>query len=164
MNPTLPLRIQMADTVYDGILENNLFNFFTNVIRKLTADLKKPFKLENEARVDDTPVHKAVREGFVNLIIHSDYLMDAGVLKVIKKADGFEFTNPGLLKLPVEEIYKGGNSRARNPKIQTMLRMVGFGDDAGSGFLAILKTWKDNSWVEPQLVENTLLNQVTLLL
>ena len=149
---------------YDGTWENNLFNFFTKVIRKLTADLKRPFKLENETRVDDTPVHKAVREGFVNLIIHSDYLMDAGVLKVIKKANGFEFTNPGLLKLPVEEIYKGGNSRARNPKLQTMLRMVGFGDNAGSGFPAILKTWQDNGWIAPQLVENTLLNQVSLLL
>lgn len=149
---------------YDGTWENNLFNFFIKVTRKLTADLKKPFKLENETRVDDTPVHKAVREGFVNLIIHSDYLMDAGVLKVIKTADGFEFTNPGILKLPIEEIYKGGISKARNPKIQTMLRMVGFGDNAGSGFPAILKTWKDNGWAEPKLVENTVLNQVSLLL
>ena len=90
--------------------------------------------------------------------------MDAGVLKVIKKADGFEFTNPGMLKLPVEEIYKGGNLRARNPKIQTMLRMVSFGDNAGSGFPAILATWNENGWVKPQLAEDTVLNQVTLLL
>ena len=149
---------------YDGTWENNLFNFFTKVTRKLTEDLKKPFKLENIERVDDTPVHKAVREAFVNLIIHSDYLMDAGVLKVIKKANGFEFTNPGVLKLPKEEIYHGGLSKARNPKMQTMLRMVGFGDNAGSGFPAILETWKSNGWVEPELIENTVLNQVTLVL
>ena len=42
-------------------------------------------------------------------------------------------------KLPKEEIYLGGNSKARNPKMQTMLRMVGFGDNAGSGFPAILR-------------------------
>lgn len=107
-------------------------------------------------------MHKAVREGFVNLIIHSDYMMDAGVLKVIKKEDGFEFTNPGVLKLPKEEIYLGGNSKARNPKMQTMLRMVGFGDNAGSGFPAILKAWSNNGWVTPELVENTVLNQVCL--
>jgi ATP-dependent DNA helicase RecG len=64
--------------------------------------LKKPFKLEGGVqRIDDTPVHKAVREGFVNMIIHADYLMDAGVLKVIKRSDSFEFTNPGILKLPL---------------------------------------------------------------
>jgi len=147
---------------YDGTWENNLFNFFTIVTRKLTADLKKPFKLDNETRVDDTSVHKAVREGFVNLIIHSDYIMDAGVLKIIKRDDGFEFTNPGVLKLPIDEIYIGGNSKARNPRMQTMLRMVGFGDNAGSGFPAILETWKNNGWKTPKLVENTVLNQVSL--
>ena len=58
--------------------------FFTKVTPKLTEDLKKPFKLEGIQRIDETSVHKAVREAFVNLIIHADYLMDAGVLKVIK--------------------------------------------------------------------------------
>ena len=46
--------------------------------------------------------------------------------------------------------------------MQTMLRMVGFGDNAGSGFPTILATWKKEGWIEPKLVENTSLNQVTL--
>ena len=147
---------------YDGTWENNLFNFFTKVTRKLTADLKKPFKLEGLQRVDDTPVHKAIREAFVNSIIHADYQMDAGVLKIIKLDTGFSFSNPGVLKLPKEEIYKGGNSKARNPKMQTMLRMIGFGDNAGSGFPSILSTWKENHWTAPELSEDPVLNQVTL--
>ena len=149
---------------YDGTWENNLFNFFTKVTPKLTEDLKKPFKLEGIQRIDETPVHKAVREAFVNLIIHADYLMDAGVLKVIKSSNGFEFTNPGILKLPLEDIYRGGNSKSRNPHMQTMLRMVGFGDNAGSGFPSILATWKEEGWVKPELIEDTALNQVTLYL
>ena len=36
---------------YDGTWENNLFNFFTRVIPKLTADLKRPFKLEGMERI-----------------------------------------------------------------------------------------------------------------
>ena len=149
---------------YDGTWENNLFNFFTKVTPKLTEDLKKPFKLEGIQRIDETPVHKAVREAFVNLIIHADYLTDAGVLKVIKRSDGFEFTNPGILKLPLEDIYRGGNSKSRNPHMQTMLRMVGFGDNAGSGFPSILATWKEEGWIKPELIEDTSLNQVTLYL
>lgn len=150
---------------YDGTWENNLFNFFTKVTPKLTEDLKKPFKLEGGVqRIDDTPVHKAVREGFVNMIIHADYLMDAGVLKVIKKSDAFEFTNPGILKLPLEDIYRGGNSKSRNPHMQTMLRMVGFGDNAGSGFPTILETWRSEGWVDPELQEDTNLDQVTLVM
>lgn len=85
-------------------------------------------------------------------------------LKVIKRSNEFEFTNPGILKLPVEDIYRGGNSKSRNPCMQAMLRMVGFGDNAGSGFPAILATWKNAGWMEPMLEEDTRLNQVTLML
>ena len=150
---------------YDGTWENNLFNFFTKVTPKLTEDLKKPFKLEGGMqRIDDTPIHKAVREGFVNMIIYADYLMDAGVLKVIKRFDSFEFTNPGILKLSLEDIYRGGNSKSRNPHMQTMLRLVGFGDNAGSGFPTILDVWKSEGWITPELIEDTNLDQVTLVM
>ncbi|NBK92456.1 hypothetical protein D5278_10815 [bacterium 1XD21-13] len=149
---------------YDGTWVNNLFNFFMKVTPKLTEDLEKPFTLKGIQRIDETPVHKAVHEAFVNLIIHTDYLMDAGVLKVIKRNKSFEFTNPGILKLPIEDIYRGGNSKSRNPHMQTMLRMVGFGDNAGSGFPTILNTWKEEGWVQPELIEDTILNQVILVL
>ena len=59
----------------------------------------------------------------------------------IKRFDSFEFTNPGILKLPLEDIYRGCNSKSRNPHMQTMLRLVGFGDNAGSGFPTILDVW-----------------------
>ena len=149
---------------YDGTWENNLFNFFMKVSPKLTSDLKRPFVLENQQRIDDTPIHKAIREAFVNMIIHSDYLLDAGTLKIIKKHDEYIFTNPGNLKLSVEEIYRGGNSKSRNPNMQLMLRMVGFGDNAGSGIPTILSAWKQADWIEPELYEDTKLNQVTLTL
>lgn len=48
--------------------------------------------------------------------------------------------------------------------MQTMLRMVGFGDNAGSGFPTILNTWKNEGWVKPELIEDTNLNQVTLVM
>ncbi len=149
---------------YDGTWENNLFNFFRKVTPKLTEDFKKPFVLKDMQRIEDTSVHKAIREAFVNMIIHADYRMDAGVLKIVKFNDGFRFSNPGSLKLPKEQIYKGGESKARNPHMQTMLRMVGFGDNAGSGFPDILKIWSDNGWEIPELMEDTILNQVTLIL
>ena len=113
---------------YDGTWENNLYNFFMKVIAKLTVDLKRPFKLQGMERVDDTPVHKAVREGLTNMIIHSDLLI-TGVLKVEKYDKEFLFSNPGALKLPMEEIIRGGNSKARNPRIQNMLRMIGYGEN-----------------------------------
>ena len=76
---------------YDGRWENNLYNFMKRVIPKLVSDVKRPFKLEGVSRIDDTPVHRAVREAVANLIIHSDYLI-TGVLKIVKKDNGFFFS------------------------------------------------------------------------
>ncbi|MBD5543902.1 MAG: hypothetical protein HDR01_06625 [Lachnospiraceae bacterium] len=66
------------------------------------------------------------------MIIHADYMLE-GTLKVIKSIDGFKITNPGVLKIPKEQIFKGGNSKARNPRMQSMLRMVGYGDNVDFG-------------------------------
>ena len=148
---------------YDGTWENNLFNFFIRVIAKLTADLKRPFRLEGMERTEDTPVHKAVREGLTNMIIHADLLI-TGVLKVEKLGHEFLFSNPGSLKLPMEDIVRGGNSKARNPRIQNMLRMIGYGDNIGSGYPTILKAWKEQNWRTPTLIDRTDLRQVDLTL
>ncbi|NCC99126.1 MAG: AAA family ATPase [Bacteroidia bacterium] len=148
---------------YDGRWENNLYNFFTRVQSKLVNDIKRPFRLEGMERVDDTPVHKAVREALTNLIIHSDYMM-TGILKIEKRNDCFVFSNPGSLKLPIMEIYAGGHSKARNPNMQAMLRMIGFGDNIGSGFPTILSAWKKENWRKPILIEKTDLHLVELTL
>ena len=146
---------------YDGSWENNLYNFIKRILPKLVSDLKRPFKLDGMIRVDDTSVHKAVREAAVNMIIHADY-HSSGVLKVIKFDDGFLFSNPGNLKLPVQAIYEGGHSVARNPKIQNMFRMIGLGDNIGSGFPTILKAWGDEKWRHPDLYDDQELHQVDL--
>lgn len=114
-------------------------------------------------RIDDTSVHKAIREALTNLVIHADYMV-TGVLKVEKHDDCFVFSNPGTLKIPVMDIYAGGNSKARNPNMQSMLRMIGFGDNIGSGFPTILNAWKKENWRKPFLVERTDLHLVELTL
>ena len=107
---------------------------------------------------------EAVREAFTNAIIHCDMMADAGILRIEKHDDRLCFRNPGLLKLPVETIYKGGNSKARNPKIQNMLRMIGFGENVGSGFPKIIAAWKETNWGEPQLLNKLDVDEVELVL
>jgi predicted HTH transcriptional regulator len=150
---------------YDGLWENNLYQFFRIVSPKIQFDLPKPFKLEKGwKRKDDTPQREAVREAFTNAIIHCDLMMDAGILRIEKHDDRLCFRNPGLLKLPVETIYRGGNSKARNPKIQNMLRMIGFGENVGSGFPKIIAAWKETNWGEPQLLNKLDVDEVELVL
>ncbi len=148
---------------YDGRWENNLYNFFIYVQSKLVSDLKRPFMLEGMERVDDTAVHKAVREALTNLVIHSDYMI-TGVLRIEKHDNCFVFSNPGSLKIPVMDIFAGGHSKARNPNMQAMFRMIGFGDNIGSGFPTILNAWKKENWCQPCLVENSDLRLVELTL
>lgn len=158
----LTLGSRWSDRVtYDGMWENNLYNFVRIVMPKLAFGIKRPFKLEGLVRIDDTPVHKAIREAVINMVIHSDYLVN-GVLKVVKTDEGFEFSNPGNLKLPIQAIYDGGHSVARNPRIQAMFRMIGYGDNIGSGFPTILSAWSEENWRKPDLQENDDLNQVEL--
>ena len=148
---------------YDGMWENNLFNFVTMVLPKLTRELPRPFKMVGVERDDDTPQHKALREAMTNCIIHADLMLNS-VLKVEKYDEKFVFTNPGLLKLPVEQIYAGEETRARNQRIQNMFRMIGFGENLGSGFPLILSAWNEKHWLKPQLIEQRDLLQVKLIL
>lgn len=139
---------------YDGSWENNLYNFFRRVMPKLVQDLKRPFSMEGIVRVDTTLVHTALREAFVNMLVHSDY-HSHGILKIEKQDDGFIFSNPGNLMIPAKAIYEGGHSYARNPRIQALFRMIGLGENIGSGFPTILKAWENEKWREPDLYEDT---------
>ena len=133
------------------------------VIPKLTRDLPHPFSMDGVVRKDDTLQAKAVREAVTNMVIHSDFMVN-GVLKVEKYDDCFVLTNPGLLKLPIEQIYQGGESKARNQRMQNMFRMIGYGENLGSGFPLILNAWNEKHWIKPELQEQPELMQVKLTL
>ncbi len=147
---------------YDFSWENNLFQFMARVMPKLVQGIKVPFVLKQFTREDDAPMYKLVREAVTNMIIHADFLSE-GVLRIEKREDGFFFSNPGTLKLPVEDIYRGGISKARNPKMQDMLRMIGYGDNLGTGFPTMVEMWKAAYGVIPILRERPELDTVELL-
>lgn len=146
---------------YDGRWENNLYNFITFVMGKITFGIPSPGVVKGTVRNDDSLVYQALREGVTNSVIHSDFRVE-GTLRIDKRDDSIELRNPGILKLSREKIYKGNHSRARNPKIQDMLRMIGFGDNIGSGFPLILKAWNEESWIKPDLNEDRDLCEVSL--
>ncbi|MES2614508.1 MAG: RNA-binding domain-containing protein [Bdellovibrionota bacterium] len=138
----------------DGTWSGNLFDFYRKVIVKLIQDLKQPFQLKNSIRIDETPLHESLREALVNTIIHADY---AGTvpLKIVKKGSYFEFRNPGTMRVSLEEAIYGGVSDCRNRNIQKMFRLIGVGEQAGSGVPQIYKCWSHFHWGEPKLIEKT---------
>lgn len=106
-------------------------------------------------------IRPSINQSVRRMAIHADYLI-TGILKIAKTEKGFVFSNPGTLKLPISAIYEGGYSVARNPRIQTMFCMIGYGDNIGSGFPAILSARGEESWRKPDLSQNEELHQVEL--
>ena len=146
----------------DGKWSGNLYDFYRRVYLKLTADLKVPFRLEDGERQEETVVHVALREALANVIAHADYSERASVL-VVKRPDMFGFRNPGLMRIPVEVARQGGEADCRNRTIHKMLRLVGVGEQAGTGIPKIFQGWRSQHWSPPNLFEKvTPYNQTIL--
>ncbi len=78
-------------------------------------------------------------------------MSENGVLRIERRTDSIIMRNPGNLRISREKIYEGDFTHARNQAMQRMLRMVGYGDNIGSGFMKILSAWKKESWIVPDL-------------
>jgi ATP-dependent DNA helicase RecG len=141
--------IRWTDRIYpDGTWEANLFQFFQRVWPKLSASLPVPFQLEGGMRRDETPAHEALREAFVNALIHADYTAPGGVV-VERYPDRFVFGNPGTLLVSMEQFRRGGVSECRNKALQKMFLMIGGGEQAGSGVDKIRSGWRSRHWRAP---------------
>lgn len=143
--------VRWSDRVYpDGTWEANLFQFYQRVWPKLSAGLPTPFRLEGIERRDVTPQHEALREAFVNAIIHADYAGVGGVV-VERYPDRFMVENPGTLLVSLQQYAAGGVSECRNKALQQMFLMIGGGERAGSGTDKIRSAWRAKHWRTPKL-------------
>ena len=110
-----------------GDWSGNVMDFYFRVYNKLQLDLKVPFELRNGVRVEDTPVHMALREALVNCIVNADYYGRQGVV-VIKKKDRISFSNPGCFRIEVDAARGGGISDPRNSVILKLFNMIDIGE------------------------------------
>ncbi|MCD8370088.1 MAG: hypothetical protein LUC94_07205 [Clostridiales bacterium] len=141
-------RIQSSSGDWTG----NLFDFFFRVNSKLVKDLKVPFQLDGIVRVDDTPVHKAIREALANCIANTDFYLPRGVV-IRKDADSIIMENPGSIRTGKRQMLKGGISDPRNKALMKMLNLIGIGERAGSGVPDIYSVWEQQGWKEPEVEE-----------
>ncbi len=143
--------VRWSNRIYpDGTWESNLFQFYKLVNPELSSRLPKPFKLEKGRRIDETSAHVALREAFVNTLIHADYNAPGNII-IKSEIESFSFTNPGTLLVTLKQFYKGGISECRNPNLQKMFMMIGGAEKAGSGVSKILSGWEKNHWKRPRI-------------
>ena len=86
----------------------------------------------------------------------------SGGIRVRRRSTGFEFINPGCLRLPLDQVRAGGRSDPRNPSLQQMFQMLGWGEKAGSGYPKIRQAWQDQHWRAPALDEDRELDETHL--
>lgn len=146
---------------YDGTWEANLFQFYRRVYNKLSASLPKPFALKDGVRVEDSPMHVALREAFVNCLIHCDYSVGSNII-IESYRNKYVFTNPGNLLIPLSQYYRGGESKCRNTSLQQMFMQIGNAEKAGSGVDKIIEGWKSANYRYPAIEERP--NKVVLTL
>ena len=142
----LDLSVRWTDRVCpDGTWEPNLFQFYQRVWPKLSAGLPTPFRLEGAERRDETPAHEALREAFINALVHADFQGVGGVV-IERYQDRFTLENPGFLLISLEQYHRGGTSECRNKALQKMFALIGRGEQAGSGADKIRTGWRHHHW------------------
>jgi predicted HTH transcriptional regulator len=136
-----------------GEWSGNIFDFFFKIASRITADIKRPFRMrDNIHREDDTPVHKALREALANCLIHADYYGRRGIV-IEKKKHLITFENPGSFRPDVTEAMNGGITDPRNPNIFKMFALLDIGERAGSGLHSIRIVCEDMKWEAPAMTE-----------
>ena len=141
-------RVQSSSGEWSG----NICDFYFRVYNKLIKDVKVPFKMVGGERVDDTPVHKALREALANCLINADYHGVRGVV-VRKEPDLLTLANPGYVRTGKKQMRLGGESDPRNKSLMKMFNLIDIGERAGSGVPNIFNVWEDEGWEEPVIEE-----------
>lgn len=146
-------KIRWMERIYvDGTWEANLFQFYRRVLPKLQQAVPRPFRLEGNTRMDNSPAHDALREALVNLCIHAYYSTESALV-ITQTPELIVFSNPGTLLVSRQQYYAGGESECRNPSLQKMFMMLGSAEKAGGGVAKIMNGWKSLGWSEPFIRE-----------
>ena len=144
-----------------GDWSGNVYDFYFRAYNKLQLDLKVPFEMNGGLRVDDTPVHKAIREALANCLVNADYYGRGGIV-IIKKRESVTMSNPGSFRIGIDAAISGGFSDPRNGTMLKMLNMIDIGERAGSGIPNIYRVWHDQNWAEPTFTQSFEPDRTTL--
>lgn len=147
-------QIRWTDRVQtqSGDFSGNVFDFFSLVYPKITADFKKPFMTEGPYRIEETPRHLAVREALANCLVNADYYQRWSVV-IERYPDRIVLSNPGTIILGKKQMLRGGISEPRNRNIFKMFNLIGIGEHAGSGVPDIFTVWENEGLKTPMVEE-----------
>ena len=148
---------------FEGDWSGNIFDFYFRVYNKIIKEVKVPFKIVGGTRIDDTPIHKALREALANCLINADYYEAQSV--VIKLEDHkLDIENAGDIRAGKKQMLLGGRLDPRNRGLMKMFNLIDIGEHAGSGVQEIFNTWIDAGFEKPLIKESFNPDRTTLVL
>jgi ATP-dependent DNA helicase RecG len=135
------------------VLEGNLVETWQTINEWYLRHAEKPFSLDLKTlqRVDAPPDQEAFREAAVNLLIHQDYSDQTRIPTIKFFRNAAVFHNPGHAFASDAELLTPGDKEVRNQLIRTAFRMVGFGEQGGTGIPAMMREWQQLGYLPPRI-------------
>ena len=146
-----------------GDWSGNIYDFYFRVYNRIAQSVKVPFALDGISRIDDTELHKALREALANTLINADYYGNTGVV-IERNITSITMTNAGTFRIDLDEAINGGISDPRNSGLIKMFSLINIGERAGSGLPMIFKAWTGTDFAMPDITEKENPGRVCLIL
>ena len=146
-----------------GDWSGNIYDFYFRVYNSIAQSVKVPFALDGISRIDDTELHKALREALANTLINADYYGNTGVV-IERNITSITMTNAGTFRIDLDEAINGGISDPRNSGLIKMFSLINIGERAGSGLPMIFKAWTGTDFAMPDITEKENPDRVCLML
>ena len=133
--------------------EINLLTFYEKVQSRLSAIATEPFALDSSLRrkPDGGMTEAALREALVNTLVHADYQMSNGAIKIEAYPNRFIFSNPGQMLIDQRDFFTGGISVPRNELLMSLFRNIGAAERQGYGGIQIYEAAIKRDWKTPDL-------------
>ena len=147
---------------HDATWSGNIIDFYFRIYDKITSSVRVPFRLDERGlRINETKVHKALRELLANALIHADYHGRQGIV-IEKRFNKLMFRNPGCLRMSKEAAIGGGRSDARNSRIFNIFALINVGERSGTGLSDIFSIWNEYGYERPTITETYQPDQVSV--
>jgi ATP-dependent DNA helicase RecG len=135
------------------VLEENLVECWRAINEWYLRHAEQPFSLDPKTmqRSDVPPDQEVFREAAVNLLIHQDYSDQSRIPTIEFFRDAAVFFNPGHAFATEAELLTPGDKEVRNQLVRTAFRMIGLGEQAGTGIPAMMRVWQTMGFLPPEL-------------
>lgn len=115
-----------------GEWSGNLYDFITDVMKRLSFKIGSRFTLEGFTNTNGSETYMSLREAVMNAVIHADYRVSGGTSIIFSEKE-IVVKNPGTMRVKLDDALKGGRSDPRNNTLMSLAMAVGWVERIGSG-------------------------------